>query len=87
MCRLAPARVEGIEGRCAHEDGGAVFFDHPAHAFRIERVRMVNPARAGCERGPEGGSEPELWQGEQSRWWTQRMRCLIKERVAVTIAE
>jgi len=35
----------------------------------------------------EGGSEPDLWQGENRRWWTQRMRVVIKERATITILE
>lgn len=34
-----------------------------------------------------GGSQPELWRGENRRWWVQTLRCDIEERSTVTIAE
>ncbi len=35
----------------------------------------------------ESGSEPDLWQGENRRWWVQRMRVVIKERTTVVILD
>ena len=35
----------------------------------------------------ESGAEPNLWQGENRRWWVQRLRVLIEERTTVIIAE
>jgi hypothetical protein len=35
----------------------------------------------------EGGGEPELWQGENRRWWVQKLRVTIEERTNVTLSE
>ena len=35
----------------------------------------------------ESGAEPDLWQGENRRWWVQRMRVVVEERAIIIIAE
>jgi len=54
---------------------------------QINKYPHLNDTAGVIDAIVEGGSEPELWQGENRRWWVQKMRCVIKERVIVTIAE
>lgn len=35
----------------------------------------------------ESGAEPDLWQGENRRWWVQRLRVIIQERTNVVILD
>ncbi len=35
----------------------------------------------------ESGGNPDLWQGENRRWWVQPIRVVIKERTTVTILD
>ncbi len=54
---------------------------------QIDKYPKLNGTSGVIDAIVEGGSEPELWQGENQRWWVQKMRCIVKERVTVTIAE
>ena len=54
---------------------------------QIDQYPLLNSTSGVIDAWVEGGSEPDIWQGENKKRWVQRMRVVIKERTTVTIAE
>jgi len=54
---------------------------------QIDKYPTLNSTSGVINAFVEGGGEPDLWQGENRRWWMQRMTVSIEERATVTIAE
>ena len=54
---------------------------------QVDKYPRLNDASGVIDAMIDSGGEPELWQGENKRWWIQKLRCTVKERVTVIIAE
>jgi len=54
---------------------------------QIDPYPHLNDTSGVIDAFVESGGEPDLWQGENSRWWVQSLRVVIKERTTVTILD
>lgn len=53
----------------------------------LDKYPTLNHASGVVSAFVTGATEPEVWLGEQRRWWRQVLRIEVEERSTATIAE
>ncbi len=54
---------------------------------QIDKYPTFNSTSGVINAFIASGGEPDLYRGENRRWWVQTLRCEVEERSTVTIAE